>query len=94
MDAAVLKGYDRVLNDYHGKLLDVAYLSAHLLEESIDTAKTEWQKSACNLMAELLVELAEGLPFPGEQGAAHARSEARTDAPPDRSREIKFDIPG
>ncbi len=84
MGEADLKAYNRVLNDYHIELLNVASLSSHLLDLCLDDAGLpDWRLSACHMMRDRLCELVESLPFPSgfRDGGAHDRSEARTYAP-------------
>lgn len=65
MSEAALKAYKDALEDYHTDLLDVASLSAHLLDLCIDDRQLpDWRVSACHLMSRRLLELAETLPFP------------------------------
>ena len=66
MNEVDLKVYNQALNDYHINLIDVAMLSAHLLDLGIDNSEqSEWYRAACHMMRNRLVELAEALPFPG-----------------------------
>lgn len=59
--------YIRQLNDYHAQLLSCSQLSAHLLDEQVDSNVEEWQKAGCWLMRDMLLHLAENLPFPPEE---------------------------
>ena len=56
--------YLRQLNDYHTKLLSCSQLTAHLLDLRIDSEAEEWQSAGCWMMREMLLYLAENLPFP------------------------------
>ena len=59
-----LRPYFDQLNDYHGKLISCAELSAHLLDHAIDISNDEWHRSGCFLMRDMLTEMAKALPFP------------------------------
>lgn len=58
--------YIRRLDDYHSKLVSCARLSAHLMDVSDHKSHEVWHQDACWLMRDMLVELAESLPFPPE----------------------------
>lgn len=58
--------YIRSLDDYQTKLVSCSQLCAHLLDEQIDSNAPDWQKSAAWLMRDMLIHLAENVPFPKE----------------------------
>jgi hypothetical protein len=58
--------YIERLNSYHLRLQLVADLSAHLMDHADEDAGEEWHQSACTLMRDQLLEVANSLPFPPE----------------------------
>lgn len=85
MSEVDLKVYERVLNDYHINLVNAAFLSSHLLDRCLDDSSLpEWQRSACHMMRDRLIELAEGLPFPSmsQASASPAPTAGRADVAP------------
>jgi len=65
MNEVDLKEFKQKLEDYHVDLIDVAFLSSHLLDLCLDDSDLpEWRLAACHLMRKRLVDVAEALPFP------------------------------